>query len=343
MKKITKKHFKLRNKFKNRNKHTISNNKNKQISRKNIKHNNKKNKKTYKRGGMNFSFKNPFTSSSAPASTPSTPTPAAQIITPVEELDNPITNDYLDKFNNKDVFLENIKALAYIDPYTWKLLIKDGIQHLQTNDNLKDKIKYDEKKYIDQLNCPKAKSSVPIEKDVPYDEMNEDNITNNEYADLLKTYKKGALKIKENIIETIKTDIKTVEDYRKQLVERIDDLIRNIDSFAIIFKNSNNFFKTELRILYNAQKKLKSNIIHIYEDIIRVNNDIKNVKDELERQGHEVRGAGSQDELDKIDKSINILEKQFINIEKNYKKAASIVQKFITEHSGNTTHTNSTV
>ena len=45
IKKITKKHFKLRNKFKNRNKHTISNNKNKQTSRKNIKHNNKKNKK----------------------------------------------------------------------------------------------------------------------------------------------------------------------------------------------------------------------------------------------------------------------------------------------------------
>lgn len=202
MRKITKKHTKKNNVKKNniRKNKTTKNNRN-------------------KRGGMgNVEFSNLF------ASKPTT-----------EQI---ISNEYLDNIDNKQVFIENIEALSYIDPATWKLLIRDGIDQLRYNSDNAQNVNYDEKEYINRLQCKKydgkvndAKYEVDSSKTDGYDGLF--NKYNNGVSSLQTSVNK---KIEEDVKKTCASDVAQIEKAKQKLLEEINKLKLYLDSERFIIE-----------------------------------------------------------------------------------------------------------
>lgn len=163
MRKITKKNIKTQ-----KHKHTLrshSNKKQQSQNKKNTKRQTKNNKKNTIKGGMvGIDFWNPFSSNSTKknkADDDDNVKPDNN--TPIKYSKN--LEKLLEKVENSETFKENLLALSYIHPDTWKSLIKHNINELKDISQNNNLIKYDEKGYFEALNCPSRKKE-DIGKDI---------------------------------------------------------------------------------------------------------------------------------------------------------------------------------
>lgn len=145
MRKITKKNIKTQ-----KHKHTLRSHSNK----KNTKRQTKNNKKKTLKGGL-FGITNPFSSDSTKKNKADDDN--------IKHSKN--LEKLLEKVENSETFKENLLALSYIHPDTWKSLIKHNINELKDISQNNNLIKYDEKGYFEALNCPSRKKE-DIGKDI---------------------------------------------------------------------------------------------------------------------------------------------------------------------------------